>query len=342
MANDTHNLEKAKLGKKDEFYTRYEDIELELRNYDVDQLAGKTVFCNCDDPFVSQFYRYFILNFDRLGLKKLICSCYKEQEQNLFSTKPNQRAFYVEYNGGLIEEEALDPKKVGLHYFKGDGSFCSPESEHLLDKADIVVTNPPFSHFRKFVHLMDRKNKKFIIVGNVNAITYKECFKLFEQGRMWLGDSIHSGDREFAVPSSYLIDMEGAKLQDNGDTITKSGRIDALGNKYIRVKGVRWFTNMEFEGLHHPIELTKRYSKSEYPVFDNYPMAINVDKTSDIPCDYYGLMGVPITFLDRYDPNQFEIVGNEYTLGIKGGRGYVNGKRMYSRIFIRSKEMVVA
>lgn len=342
MANDTHNLEKAKIGKKDEFYTRYEDIECELNNYEVSQFAGKTVFCNCDDPRVSQFYKYFVFNFERLQLKRLICSCYKEQDNNLFATTKSPKAYYVIYEGGMTHEDALVPEKVGIHNFNGDGSFCSKESERLLDMADIVITNPPFSHFRKFVSLMDRKGKQFLIVGNVNAISYKECFKLFEQGKMWLGDSIHSGDREFAVPDDYPLDRQGAKTLPNGDIITKSGRIDSKGKKFIRVKGVRWFTNINYKKLHRQLLLTKSYKPSDYPLFDNYPQAINVDKTSDIPYDYEGIIGVPITFMDHYDPSQFEIVGNEYTLGIKGGRGYVNGKRMYSRIFIRRKTDNVA
>lgn len=340
MPNDTYNLSNAKLVKKDEFYTRYEDIESELQFYAPSVFEGKTLICNCDDPYISQFYKYFIQNFDKLRLKKLICSCYKEQINDLFNIERPERAFYVTYEGEIEKDQALDPNNLEKHYFRGDGSFSSQESIRLLDEADIVVTNPPFSLFRDFIKLMDRKQKQFIVFGNVNAISYKECFTMFEKGRMWLGGSVHSGDREFAVPTNYVLDMTDAKQKANGDIITKSGRIDANGNKFIRVKGVRWFTNIEYDELHRPLMLNKRYDASLYSPFDNFPSAINVDKTSDIPVDYEGVIGVPITFMDYYDPQRFEIIGNEYTLGLKGGRGYVNGKRMYSRIFIRNKQAI--
>lgn len=232
----------------------------------------------------------------------------------------------------------MNPAKVGIHYFKGDGSFASDESRELLQQSDIVVTNPPFSLFRQFVSMLDAEDKKFLVLGNLNAITYKECFNLIKEGRLGLGVSIHSGNVEFNVPSSYVIDMEGARTLPNGDVLTKNGRIDTEGNKYIRFGCIRWFTNMENIHQNKPFELTKSYKKEDYPVFDNIPEAIFVGKTADIPYDYDGIMGVPITFLDRYNAKQFKIVGNEYTLGIKGGRGYVNGKRMYSRIFIRNRD----
>lgn len=316
----TQALSQARKAKKDEFYTQLSDIENELKHYK-DHFRGKTVLCNCDDPRVSNFFNYFAYNFENLGLKRLITTCYKNQDLDLFSQNTSESAIWLEYNGDKNGNRVPDVEEIGLHPLNGDGDFRSAECIELLKQADIVVTNPPFSIFREFISLLDKHNKKFIVIGNVNAVTYKECFKLFKENKMWFGASIHSGDREFGVPDDYPLNAAGYRVDENG-------------NKFIRVKGVRWFTNLDYDKRHEDLFLYKTYNPEEYPRYDNYD-AINVDKTSDIPCDYDGAMGVPITFLDKYNPEQFEIIGNEYDLNIEGGRCYVNGKRLYSRILIR-------
>lgn len=302
----------AQANKRDEFYTQLCDIEAELVHYK-HHFAGKTVYCNCDDPSKSNFTRFFIQNFHNLKLRKLTCSCYKPCPTGLFAEKHDEHASYLEYDG---TEKSNAPKML-----KGNGDFRSKECLKLLESADIVVTNPPFSLFRDFLKTLVSYDKKFIIIGNVNAISYKECFSLIQKGKMWLGRSIHSGDREFRVPDDYPLDA--AKV-----------RIDEKGNRYVNVKGVRWFTNLKYTGMNNGLDLKKRYNPEEYPKFDNVD-AINVSKTKDIPYDYNGLMGVPITFIDKFDPRQFIIIGNEYMLNIPGGRCYLNGQRMYSRIFIK-------
>ena len=328
------NLHKAKKNKNDEFYTQLVDIEKELKHYK-DYFKGKTVLCNCDDPRVSNFFHYFSYNFEFLELKKLITTCYKNQNPDLFSQNNSEKAVYLIYEGNKQNGRVPDIKDIGIKELKGDGDFRSQECIELLKQADIVVTNPPFSLFREYVAQLVEYDKKFIIIGNMNAITYKEIFKLIRDNKLWMGCSIHSGDREFQVPESYPLQASGF-------------RVDESGNKYIRVKGVRWFTNIDYAQRHENLILYKKYynneedknnpnyTNPEFPKYDNYD-AINVDKTADIPCDYDGVMGVPITFLDKYNPEQFEILGNEYDLNIEKGRGYINGKRMYSRIFIKNK-----
>lgn len=309
-------LNTAQINKKDEFYTQLRDIEAELEYYKP-HFKGKVVYCNCDDPLTSNFALFFKQNFKSLNLKSLICSCHKSREQDLFGNEKSFSAVYMEYDGTEKTDKIIN--------LKGNGDFRSKECLQLLDKADIVVTNPPFSLFRDFIRILSVKEKKFLIIGNVNAISYKECFSLIQEGKMWLGKSIHSGDREFRVPQNYPLQAAGC-------------RIDVYGNRYIRVKGVRWFTNLDYKERYKSIKLVKQYSPDSYPKFDNID-AINVGKTKDIPADYDGLMGVPITFLDKYNPQQFKIEGNEYSMNITGGRCYLKGKRMYSRIFIthRSK-----
>ena len=308
----TEQLNMAQANKRDEFYTQLCDIEAELMHYK-HHFAGKTVYCNCDDPVKSNFSLYFKQHFHSLKLRKLICSCYKKHCNEIFNDNNYEPALYLEYDG---TEESNTLKAL-----QGNGDFRSNECLNLLKRADIVVTNPPFSMFRDFLKKLISYNKKFIIIGNVNAISYKECFSLIQKGKMWLGCSIHSGDREFRVPDNYPLDA--AKI-----------RIDENGNKYINVKGVRWFTNLQYAGIKNSLKLKERYTPDKYPKFDNID-AINISKTKDIPYDYNGLMGVPITFIDKYDPQQFTIVGNEYMLNIPGGRCYLKGKRMYSRIFIK-------
>ncbi len=308
MANQ--RLTQARKNKSDEFYTQLIDIENELKHYK-EHFKGKTVFCNCDDPYESNFFKYFAVNFNHLGLKKLIATCYNGSpvsgthfplfEEHKEITKTAHKIVITEVkdenNDGAIDlsdvEHLIKNKKNVLTQLKGDGDFRSKECSELLKQADIVVTNPPFSLFREYVAQLVEYNKKFLIIGNQNAITYKEIFKLIRNNQLWLGASIHNGDREFMVPKGY--------------DISKNCRYDEKGNKYIRVRGPRWFTNLDYRERHEDLVLYKKYTPEEYPTYDNYD-AINVNKTADIPYDYDGVMGVPITFLDKYNPNQFEIL----------------------------------
>jgi hypothetical protein len=305
-----NNLHNAKSSKKDEFYTQLSDIEKELKYYK-NYFKGKVVYCNCDDPRVSNFFHFFSYNFEKLGLKKLIATCYKSQSIDLFSQNDSERAIFLEYNGDKNGNNIPDQNEIGINYLNGDGDFRSPESIELLKQADIVITNPPFSLFREYISQLVEYKKSFLVLGNSNAITYKECFRLIKENKMWLGASIHSGDVEFMVPNDYEIR-------------SKSLRYDDKGNKYIRVPSIRWFTNMDYKERHEDLILYKKYSPEEYPKYFNYD-AINVDKTKDIPFDYKGHMGVPITFLDKYNPDQFEIIG----LGISNS-GIEFGVKRYS------------
>ena len=304
------NLHKANTAKKDEFYTQLSDIEKELKHYK-DHFKGKVVFCNCDDPRVSNFFHYFSYNFEKLGLKKLITTCYKNQNADLFSQNDSEKAIYLEYEGDKNGNNIPDPEEIGIQSLKGDGDFRSKECIELLKQADIVVTNPPFSLFREYVAQLMEYDKELLIIGNQNAITYKEIFKLIKENKLWLGASIHSGDREFGVPKDYPL-------------TAASSRIDENGNKFIRVKGVRWYTNLDYKERHEDLILYKAYNESEYPKYDNYN-AVNVDKTKDIPMDYKGAMGVPITFMDKYNPEQFEIIA----LGIIGSINFTCKKKMF-------------
>ena len=288
------NLRIANKAKKDEFYTQLSDIEKEIRHYK-EHFKDKIVLCNCDDPRVSNFFHYFSYNFEKLGLKKLIATCYKNQDIDLFSQNNSERAIYLEYNGDKNGDNVPSIEEIGVKYLKGDGDFRSNECIELLKQADIVVTNPPFSLFREYVAQLVEYDKKFLIIGNVNAITYKEIFKLIKENKLWLGVSIHSGDREFGIPDDYPLNAVGYRIDENG-------------RKFIRVKGVRWFTNLDYKERYEDIILYKTYKLEGYPKFENYD-AINVNTTKDIPIDYEGIMGVPITFLDKYNPHQFEIIG---------------------------------
>ena len=314
MANK--NLNQAKNAKKDEFYTQLVDIENELRHYK-NHFKGKTVLCNCDDPRISNFFHYFSYNFERLGLKKLITTCYKNQERDLFSQNDSERAIWLEYEGDKNGNRVPDPDEIGINYFESDGDFRSRECIELLKQADIVVTNPPFSLFREYVAQLFKYDKKFVIVGHQNAIHYKECFQLIKENKMWLGYGFKGGAGHFI---SKYEDVASA-----GDH--KVGM--------IRVSGVNWFTNLEIQKRHEDLVLYKNYNPEKYPYYDNYD-AINVDKTADIPCDYYEVMGVPITFMDKYNPDQFEIIDTS-TVAMSKGAPYINGKRIYERILIRRK-----
>ena len=317
------DLHAAKEAKKDEFYTQISDIEKETRYYKK-HFRGKTVLCNCDDPYASQFFVHFFRKFSTYGLKKLISVCYKNCQPDLFSENKDEHSIWLEYTGGA--DEGRDPTREQISKWvrplKGDGDFRSDECIELLKQSDIVCTNPPFSLFRPYVTQLIKYEKKFLIIGNQNAITYKEVFPLIMQNKVWFGASIHSGDREFGVPKDYPL-------------YAASCRQDEKGNKYIRVKGIRWWTNLDYKERHEEITLYKNYSAEEYPRYDNCD-AIDVGKTADIPCDYEGVMGVPITFLDRYCPEQFEIV--KFRKGDDGKDLSVNGKCPYFRILIRRRK----
>ena len=320
------DLQTAKKDKVDEFYTSLVDIEKELRHY-TKHFKNKKVICNCDDPRVSNFFHYFSYNFEKLQLKKLTSICYKNNQVDLFSENKKEKAIYLEYFGDKNNNKVPDIEEIGINQLIGDGDFRSEESIKLLQDADIVVTNPPFSLFREYMDQLIKFKKKFLVIGNMNALTYKEIFPLFKDNKVWFGPSIKSGDREFGIPR----DME---------TRTPSLRIDDKGNKFIRVKGVRWFTNLEFKTRKTDLVLYKKYTPEEYPKYDNYD-AIDVGKTSEIPIDYEGPMGVPITFMDKYNPDQFEILGN---LGSYAPDGYslaskifIDGKKKFKRILIKKK-----
>ena len=331
------NLNRAKAAKKDEFYTQLPDIERELAHYK-DHFHGKVVLCNCDDPRVSNFFNYFSRNFEFLRLKKLLTTCYKNQERDVFSRHDSERAISLEYCGDRNQNRIPDPDEIGIKPLRGDGDFRSEECVALLREADIVVTNPPFSLFREYVAQLVAHGKKFLIIGNLNAVSYKEIFKLIKENKLWLGPSIRSGDREFGVPDDYPLEAAGCRVGEDG-------------KKFIRVKGVRWLTNLDHAKRHEDLVLYKTYNSGGYPKYDNYD-AVNVNKTKDIPADYAGVMGVPISFLDKHNPGQFEIIGCDYEVkqGIlpelvkpnwsgKIDRGYIGGKRMYARILIKHKRL---
>lgn len=310
MAKKERNLNAAAKAKKDEFYTQLSDIEKEMRYYRT-HFKDKVVFCNCDDPFESNFFKYFVLNFNRLGLKKLIATCYASSpiantQLSLFDiigteesrqNKPYKAIVTKVYDktgdGGIDMFDIAELFKSGennLSELEGDGDFRSKECLALLDESDIVVTNPPFSLFREYVSVLMEHKKHFIIIGNQNAITYKDFFPYLMKNEIWLGNGFAGNVGFFASPYE--------------DTAASSQHKEGL----IRVSGVMWFTNLDIKKRHEQMILVKRYNSKEYPHFENFN-AINVDKTSNIPCDFDGIMGVPITFMDKYSPDQFEIIG---------------------------------
>ena len=288
------NLAAARKTKNDEFYTQLADIENELRHYRT-HFKGKVVYCNCDDPRVSNFFHYFSHNFEFLGLRKLITTCYKNQNPDLFSRHDCERAIKLEYDGFRDGDVVPRAEDIGITPLDGDGDFRSPECIEILKQADIVVTNPPFSLFRDYVAQLMDYDKKFLIIGNMNAVTYKDFFPLMRDNKVWFGPSIKSGDRTFGVPDHYPLDAATAW-------------IDEGGNRFIKVKGVRWYTNLDHDKRHEELILYRTYTPEDYPTYDNYD-AIVVSKTNEIPMDWVGAMGVPITFLDKYNPDQFEIIG---------------------------------
>ena len=270
------NLSQAKASKKDEFYTQLSDIERELSHYRK-HFRNKTILCNCDDPRVSNFFHYFSHLFESLKLKKLITTCYKNQERDLFTRLDCERAISLEYNGDKNDNRVPDPEEIGIKQLKGDGDFRSDECIELLKQADIVVTNPPFSLFREYVAQLIKHKKKFLVIGNFNATSYKDVFELIRKNKIWVGQSPRG--MNFKRPDGTVNSVNAS-----------------------------WFTNLDIDKRHEDLILYKKYNKEEYPKYDNFD-AINVDKTKDIPVDYKGVMGVPITFLDKYNPDQFTIIG---------------------------------
>lgn len=348
------NLNAALKAKKDEFYTQMDDISAELKHYR-DHFREKVVFCNCDDPYESNFFKYFALNFNSLGLKKLIATCYDGSpvmgnelllQFDTLESEPKKIAYKVEitevedYNGDGAVNLAdvaylLQNDKNVLSRLRGNGDFRSSECVELLKQADIVCTNPPFSLFREYVAQLMKYEKQFLIIGNQNNISYKEVFPLLMNNQVWLG--YHFGGQRFEVPMDF--EKDNTFIED--------------GKKYAKFGNICWFTNLEHSKHQETLDLWKQYTPELYPKYVNYD-AINVDKTVDIPCDYDGQMGVPITFLDKYNPNQFEIIGISLELAdmsiIKKRLGKLNGgprlyieqngelKRMYERILIRRKQ----
>jgi hypothetical protein len=328
------NLHSAKKEKNDEFYTQLTDINRELEHYQK-HFKGKVVYCNCDDPRVSYFFHYFSKNKKKLGLKKLITACYKNQNMNLFSRNDSEHAVYLEYTGNKKGGNVPDINAIDIKHLKGDGDFRSEECIKLLKQADIVVTNPPFSLFREYVAQLVEYKKKFVIVGNKNAITYKEIFPLIKDNKIWCGYTPMGIDMLFDVPERVAQQFMSNKKEGSSyrivDGIVK-GRSQSI-----------WFTNLDHRKRHEELILYKTYTPAEYPKYDNYD-AIEVSKTADIPMDYDGIMGVPITFLDKYNPQQFEILGSAddrdyYPLvfGKYSGRITIKDKLPYKRLFIRKK-----
>jgi len=339
------DLHKAKDAKKDEFYTQLSDIERELRYYE-GHFKSKVVYCNCDDPYESNFFKYFALKFNSLGLKKLIATCYigspiastqlslfdDESEENKTTRVPHKIEITETpdtNNDGTVDltdvELLLASSKNHLTRLKGDGDFRSKECIELLQQSDIVVTNPPFSLFREYVAQLVEYEKRFLLIGNINAITYKEIFKLIKENKAWLGINMGRGISGFIVPNHY--ELYGTETY-----------IDSSGNRIISPNNCLWLTNLDTSKRHEDIVLSKTYygNESEYPIFDNYN-AINVNKTKDIPMDYNGVMGVPITFLHKLNPEQFEVI--RFRKGNNDKDLSINGKCPYFRILIKNKRL---
>ncbi len=330
------NLNMAKNAKQDEFYTKLDDIAKELKNYK-QYFNGKTVLCNCDDPYESNFFKYFALNFNQFSLKKIMATCYNGSpisgNELLLDFGEGQKdtqktAYKVEitevkdYNGDGATDLAdvqylIKNEKNVLSRLKGNGSFDSPECVDLLKEADIVVTNPPFSLFRKYLALLEKHGKQFIIIGNVNALHYKEMFRMFQHNKIRTGYTNFNTGMFFQVPDNWV---RFHKIEN--------------GRKMVRVATSCWFTNLPVRKHNEELILYKHYSPIEYPGYDNYD-AINVNTYKDIPFDYKGKMGVPITFLDKFNPDQFEII--DTSTNCMKGSPCINGKRLYERIIIRNK-----
>jgi len=333
MANENSGLQSAKRNKKDEFYTQLVDVERELRHYR-NHFKDKVVYCNCDDPYVSAFFEYFAKNFEFLGLKKLITTCYKNQIIDLFSKNDSEQATKLEYLGGATNNLPT-PDDIGVTLLEGDGDFRSQECIEILKEADIVVTNPPFSLFSEYVAQLASFDKKFIIIGHQNAITYKGVFPVIKENRMWLGYGFKRNMAHFIAPHYE-------------DTASDADHKEGM----IRVSGVVWYTSLDHTKRHEEMILVQRFdgNKAAYPHYDNYN-AIEVSRTQNIPIDYKGAMGVPITFLTKYNPEQFEIIGATESEG-KGcsnglwmpesgvAQAMIDGKKVYKRLFIRNLNLL--
>lgn len=323
-----NNLQKAKISKKDEFYTRLSDIENELKHYKK-HFKNKVVLCNCDDPRMSNFFHYFSYNFENLGLKKLITTCYKNQNKDLFSNHLSEKAIYLEYNGDKNGDRIPNSEEIGIHELQGDGDFRSIECLELLKQADIVVTNPPFSLFREFITQLIECEKKFLIIGSQNSISTQDIFTLIKENKIWTG---YNSVKKFTMPTDY----------EHNSTVLENGI------KYAVFGNICWYTNLDIAKRHENLILYKTYNEVDYPKYDNYD-AISVNRIVDIPADYNGIMGVPITFIEKYNPEQFEIVGSDYEVkkilqnivnpkwNGKIDRGYLDGKRLYARLLIKKK-----
>ena len=327
------SLHAARESKQDEFYTQLGDIEKELKHY-ADHFRGKSVLCNCDDPRVSNFFHYFTHNFDRLGLKKLVTTCYQSGNADLFSTHDAPRGLTLEYTGNPKGNPVPDPNDVGIRELAGDGDFRSPECVALLEEADVVVTNPPFSLFREYVGQLMEHDKKFLIIGNHNAITYKEIFSLIKDNQLWLG---HSHPVAFRVPDHYEM------------RTVRSWR-DEEGNNWRSLGNACWFTNLDIAKRHEKLIAFQHFDEQQHPSYDNYD-AVEVSKVASIPVDYDGIMGVPITFLNSYNPDQFTILGTSDRGGDdvkeieairltekKLDSCFVDGQKVYKRLFIKRKK----
>ncbi|MDR2694699.1 MAG: adenine-specific methyltransferase EcoRI family protein [Chitinispirillales bacterium] len=346
MANA--DLNKAKKQKADEFYTQLSDIGRELKHYK-GHFLGKTVFCNCDDPYESNFFKYFATGFNFLGLKKLIATCYigspvANRELSLFEYEtPENKTTRVPHK--IIVNEAVDENCDGgfdlrdivislaknrnntLSRLNGDGDFRSAECVELLKESDIVVTNPPFSLFREYVAQLVENDMKFLIIGDLNALSYKDVFMLIRDNKIWLGID-NGGTKWFQVPYHYEIKTQSRIKIENGV-------------KYFSKGSIVWFTNLDHVKRHENMILSKSYSTENYPAFDNYN-AINVDKVADIPFDYNGAMGVPITFIDKYNPEQFEIIGLDRYVEDNPNYGHrfkFKNKETYARVLIKNKQV---
>lgn len=344
MANTS--LTKAKKAKNDEFYTQLSDIEKELKHYKK-HFKDKVVYCNADDPFESNFFKYFASNFNLLGLKKLIATSYAGspiigKQLSLFDiegvkTENKKEPIKIEINevkdfnkDGAINildiEYLLKNDKNSATKLESNGDFRSKDCLSILDEADIVVTNPPFSLFREFLQLLVNHNKDFLIIGSQNAVTYKEVFSLIKDNKVWLG--YNSGDMHFKVPDYYE------------ERATRFW-IDETGQKWRSLGNICWFTNLDISKRHEDFILYKTYTPEEYPEYDNYN-AINVNKVANISIDYKGVMGVPITFLNKYNPEQFEIIGIDRYVEDNpnyGKRFTINGRETYARILIKNKRL---
>lgn len=370
MARNANNkgLSAAAKAKKDEFYTQLSDIEKELKSYRK-HFKDKVVLCNCDDPFESNFFKYFVLNFNQLGLKKLIATCYTGSpiagtQLSIFSiigdsetthNKPYKAIVTQVYDktgdGGVDMFDVAELFKSGentLELLEGNGDFRSPECLALMDESDIVVTNPPFSLFREYVATLLEHGKKFLVIGNINAITYKEIFPLIKDNHIWLGTGMGRWISGFIVPQSYELYGTEASINEKGERI-------------VATNNCLWLTNMDHKKRHEDIICYKKYTPEEYPHYDNYD-AIEVSMTTDIPVNYKGAMGVPITFLDKHNPEQFEIIGSSLELAEPESKYATKGtyqqggpsfyitesinpekhKRIYNRIVIRYSDKWIA